>query len=955
LYDQFQEYASAQSIKRVGTELSACAIKREDVSMKSVYKIALMGVSLAALFAPIEVYAQTTSAAADDSDAASDEIIVTGTLIRGTTAVGSQTLSVDAAAIAEKGANSTNELLGVIPQIANAFNGRFEGDPRGIQGSGTSITRPNLRNLPSAGSTSGALTLVLADGLRMTPVGVNQAAIDPDLIPAAVLQGIDIVTDGGSSLYGADAVAGVLNFRTLRKFDGLKVDGNYGFGTTLKSYKAWDASITAGHSWTGGNAYVSASHSNRSEVLNGDTDWSNGIVYDAAGVAKTTFTQCNTPQQTVTRWGRFSPSPTGFTSNTGFPGAGPAALGTGCDRVVEDSYSPKLVRTNVFGALSQEFGDNIDLRITGYWAKRDVELSSYARGATSRGSGITTAVQLTTAFPAALAIPRGSFFTVPEGVGFSFGPNASYVNTPQKVGFDTWGVTPELTVKLGSNWQVRSSAHFGRSNNFQAFPGVDTVKTQCYITGCTGIAAGQLDPLNVAAASAAVIADVTNYENAQQTKQQLIVFRSIADGAIFKLPGGDAKLAIGAEYQQNKADSRLATGTVGLVDTLAYKKAKRNAKSAFAELSLPVTSFLNLNGSVRYDDYSDFGSTTNPSLGLELRPSSSIKLFGHWNKSFNAPTAVDNLAIGTGRFACGIYTAGSVNPAQRPTDQSVLSGGTLPLRDTSRQGTCALVLQGSSPGLQPQTAESWAAGFEVKPANGLRIGGEFYSIDVKNALGTLNPSITSTYLTNPNLYTYNINAADYAAVLATLGNGAALATQQASTNIAIVVDTRISNLNAALIKGIDFHAIYDADIGAGHMIMGITGTRQTKALITNGGVLADKLGRDNPQLYASTFLGWNNDSLSAKVTVNYSGRFRDAAINNVGAVEYVDPFIMTNLNLGYSIKDSSGPLNGTSFRVTVDNVFDVAPQTIRRLNTNNPSFNNWTLGRVIKFGLSKKF
>lgn len=50
----------------------------------------------------------------------------------------------------------------------------------------------------------------------MTPVGVNLASIDPDIIPAAVIAGIDVVTDCGSSLYGADAFAGALNSGTLR-------------------------------------------------------------------------------------------------------------------------------------------------------------------------------------------------------------------------------------------------------------------------------------------------------------------------------------------------------------------------------------------------------------------------------------------------------------------------------------------------------------------------------------------------------------------------------------------------------------------------------------------------------------------------------------------------------------------------------------------------------------------
>ena len=944
-------------------------IGREIGIMKAFSYATLAGVSLLALSSPALAQSSVAAApqpAADEEKPAAD-IVVVGTLIRGTTAVGSQTLTVGPQDIAAKGAFSTNELLGAIPQIASSFNGRIEGDPRGIQGSSTSITRPNLRNFPSSNTTSGALTLILVDGLRLTPVGVNQASVDADIVPSAVVAGIDVVTDGGSSLYGADAVAGVLNFRTLRKFDGVKVDGNFGFGTTIKAYKVWDGSITAGHSWNGGNAYISASHTNRNEVLNGDTSWSNGIVYNAAGVARTTFTQCNAPQQTETRWYRFATAgPSQFTNNPQAPGAGSFSLGTGCDRVVQDTYSPKLTRTNVYGALSQTLGDNLDLRVTGYWTRRDISFASYPRGATSAGSGITTGAQVT-AIPAALLVTQGSTFAVPEGVGYSFGPNSAYVNTPSRVRFETWGVTPELTFKLGGDWQIRGSAHYGRSTNFQSFPGVDSIKAQCYITGCTAaaspsgvaIAAGQLNPLNVAAASAAVVTDITNYESAQQTRQQMYFVRAVADGPIFALPGGDAKIAIGAEYQNNRAESRLGTGVVGLINSQAYASAQRNAKSVFAEVTLPITSFAEVNGSVRYDNYSDFGSTTNPSIGLSLRPTSWLKLFGHWNTSFNAPTAIDTLAIGTGRFACGIYTAGSTNPAQRPTDQSILQPG-LPLRDTSRQGTCALVLQGSSPGLRPQTAKSWAVGFEVTPGSGFRLGGEFYSIDLKNALGTLNPSVTSTYLTNPNLYTYNVDAPgytglSYASILATLGNGAALAAQQPANNIAIIVDTRISNLNAAKVEGVDFHVNYEGEIGIGHLSAGFAGTRQTRALITNGGVVSNQLGIGSPVLTVTTFLGLKTGPVSGRVTVNHSGRFTDNAINNLGFAEDIKPFTVTNLNLGYDFGESGGALAGTSLRLSVDNVFEVTPQTIRRLNTNSPSFANWTLGRVIKLGFTAKF
>lgn len=266
-----------------------------------------------------------------------------------------------------------------------------------------------------------------------------------------------------------------------------------------------------------------------------------------------------------------------------------------------------------------------------------------------------------------------------------------------------------------------------------------------------------------------------------------------------------------------------------------------------------------------------------------------------------------------------------------------------------------MVLQGSGPGLKPQTSRNFAVGFEINPIQSLRFGGEFYSIDLKNALGTLNPSNLNTYSTNPNLYTYNPNDATYQAILKSLSNGAALGAQQASSNIAIIVDTRTSNLNAAKVKGFDFHANYETDTGFGHLGMGVAGTLQTKAIVTNGGVTTNELGHGSSRFSATSFVALRSGGASARVTVNYSGRYHDLSTNNAGVVEDVNPFVVTNINLGYEFGEGSGMLAGTSFRVIVDNLFESLPQTIRRGTNSLNSYNNFTLGRVIKVGLSKTF
>lgn len=892
--------------------------------MRNFRTLAFASVSLAAIAMP--AYAQDAAAEEGKSD---DQIVVTGTLIRNNAPIGSQSIGVSAEAITAKAAGSTNELLGLIPQITNTFNGRFEGDARGI-GAGISINRPNLRNMTNYNNASGGVTLVLMDGFRIAPMGVNQSAIDVDVIPSAVLAGIDAITDGGSSLYGADAVGGVLNFRTMRKFEGIKMDGNFGLSTTIKGYHQWDGSITAGKSWSTGNAYISAGYSSRDLILNGETTWADGLIWDAAGNSRPVNTECLSPVGTLVTY-RYLSIPGVFTgwSNNPQAGGGTVPVGAACDTTPASTYLPKQSRWNVFAAISQEFSDNLDLRVTGYWVQRKTELSSYPRGFT------TPAQPAPVGAPGSPGAPASSPTTVLGGTAFSFGANSAYVNTPTRLGIETWGITPELTAKLGSDWQLRTTMHFGRSYSYQAFPGVNQGLAQSYINS------NALNPLNAAAASSAVIADITDFENAQQTKQQLFIARVIADGPFMSLPGGDAKIAIGAEYQDNKASSRLNQARVGVINSLPYKEFGRNSKSIFAEVSLPVATFMDLSASVRHDSYSNFGSTTNPNLGATLKPFSWLKIFGHWNTSFNAPTAVDGLGIASARTVCGIFS-----PTAGPTD---------PLGKWNKQGDCALVAEGTTAGVKPQTANTWAVGLELTPLDGLRIGGEFYSIDFKNVLGAINPQNLSTYITNPELYIYGPDAATYANFLAQLTNGAAVLGQFPNTRIAQIVDRRTTNFAKADIEGIDFHLYYGIDTKAGRFDIAVSGNRQTKNLVTTSGIISDELALIVPRFTISNSLAWKKNAVSARVTVNYSGRYRDGTTSNLGQPVVAEPFIMTNVNLGYDFGERADALGGLSLRLNVDNLFNTKPQYNRHSVTNVVSYTGWTLGRMIKFGVTKTF
>jgi hypothetical protein len=98
--------------------------------------------------------------------------------------------------------------------------------------------RPTIRNISAAG---GAATLLLLNGHNMVGVGILQTAPDINIIPAGMLERVDVVADGGSALYGSDAIAGTINMITRKHMNGLEVDAHYGLAN---NYYKQDFNVT---------------------------------------------------------------------------------------------------------------------------------------------------------------------------------------------------------------------------------------------------------------------------------------------------------------------------------------------------------------------------------------------------------------------------------------------------------------------------------------------------------------------------------------------------------------------------------------------------------------------------------------------------------------------------------------------------------------------------------------
>ena len=212
-------------------------------------------------------HAQTKSR--DQGPVEVEEIIVTGSFIRGTPEDASPPVDVIGAEDLQKqGSPSTVELLKALP-VSNGVLGdtnQFDSRAQGSEGSGS----VNLRGLGSQ------RTLVLFNGRRMAinPLAAAGAGIvDTNIIPAAAIGRIEVLKDGAAATYGSDAIAGVVNFITKKNFNGLEAGADYRFIDGSKG--DYGLNVTYGKVWDNANFLGSIGWQHRSKLSVADRDWAN--------------------------------------------------------------------------------------------------------------------------------------------------------------------------------------------------------------------------------------------------------------------------------------------------------------------------------------------------------------------------------------------------------------------------------------------------------------------------------------------------------------------------------------------------------------------------------------------------------------------------------------------------------------------------------------------------------
>lgn len=898
--------------------------------------VALTGAILSAVMATSAVAQEP--AQADNS--VLEEVTVTGTLIKGGEATGSKVVTVDAEAIGRIGAVTTNEILGSSPQVGNMFNGRTEGDPRGA--AQDTINRPNLRNLPGWNAASGSVTLLMLDGGRLTPVGVEESALDPDIIPAAILDRVDIVPDGGSALYGADAVGGVINFVTKREFEGVQVDLNFVQGDTISEYDAQDYSITAGQSWDGGNAYVSISHADRSVVTNGDTDWARIGVWADKNTLNPIDTECDVAVGTEMRYFFYPAVPNVYgiwTNNPAAPGTGVYSVGDGkpCDKYLDETLQSGLERDSIFASFTQDLGNAAEFRVTSYYTDRTSSFANSSRGYTTRAAPAPSPVLGPfTPLPTDYVLYGGAVILrgVDNGTAFSFRPNSGYVQDNMEIGIETWGINPELTFKLTDNWDATIDAHLGRSVSSLRNPDVNRALAQSYVDS------GDLNPYNVAAADPSIVSSILDYRREQDTVQTRKSIQFVTNGTLGSLPAGDVKAAFGFAWANDGAATRAGVGAYNFVNDQAYIEGDRTLTSYFGEVQMPLLDTLDLSVAVRADEYSDFGKTTNPAVGLTYKPNDILTIKAKWGESFNAPTVLDEFGVP----AVYSYTDAYGQAAPGP-DIDVFN-------EWDGEGTWVLHLAGNGGNLKPQTAENKALTVELTPVDGLMLSTTYYEIDFDNILGAVNPLDKSTKYASPEKYIWNPSQAVIDEFLARASNGSNY--DVPASSVAYLLDRITSNLNSAIIKGFDFNINYTHEMGSGFMSYGLSGDKILTLDRMAGDSVTDVLAVDTVDLIMSGNIMYTTENLTARWTTKYTGGYDTDDALGFGQSS-MDAWITHDVMLAYNFGEGQGGFSdGLSVRFNIDNVTDEEPDVWYK-NASLLSYNSFTLGRVFKLGISKKF
>ncbi|MEM9617059.1 MAG: TonB-dependent receptor [Pseudomonadota bacterium] len=413
-------------------------------------------------------------------------------------------------------------------------------------------------------------------------------------------------------------------------------------------------------------------------------------------------------------------------------------------------------------------------------------------------------------------------------------------------------------------------------------------------------------------------------------------------GDIFRMPGGEVKLAIGGHFRAE--DFTNFDVDENEIDRQADREVYAVFGEAFIPLvgptnSLPGVERLELNVSGRFEDFSDFGSTANPKVGVLWSPFEALNLRGSYSTSFNPPPL--------GRTGATDFQA-SAAPTSFFNDVLDLTPG-----DPSIADVVVITAFGTDSNLDAETSTAFTAGMDFNEKWGRHdfvVNATYFDIEFENRLGTTPVPGNRIAFDAPNIAFNNPELFPAGTVIFSptteqINNlGSSLDTPFVSLfgadplNAEIINFVAVTrNLSRTIVSGFDFEIAYSFDSEIGNLFLGLDGTYlkdfQQQAADTTPLVEQVSTLFNPVDLRLRGRAGYNHNGLTANVFVNYTDGYR---VDNTSTAENIDSWTTVDVSLSYDTrkKFSSAVLNNTTVRVSVVNLFDQNPPA----TPSNPQF-----------------
>lgn len=750
--------------------------------------------------------AQQEEEAADDDAAQVDEVVVTGSRIRRNEFTSTQPVQIITARESSlEGLVDPAEILQSSTAAANAgqINNYFTGflTPSGGPGANTI----SLRGLGAQ------RTLVLINGRRAGPAGARGQVGPTDLntIPSSMIERYEILTDGASSVYGSDAVAGVINIITKTNLDGGAIDA-YTSQPLESGGDEYQVSGSWGKTWDRGYLSIGADYYERKALLFGDRDFfacpQVNVYADPDLKIRADVVDSGTGTykcQTITA-GLFTLYGGPYGNGTDYaPDASAVAGGgpTGCDM---DGYRQVVAFTTGAGACAVNAARGTAFR-RAMFERTPTDNPMYAsRTAVSpvkrtsftafAGYDLTSNIEL---FGELLLNRRESEQNTfrqlfPGLVGYlgaspdqPLNPFGTYYdftiaapsNADQQVDYTrvVGGARGTLNVGKGFDWELvgqysKSKAEY-RSNflyadRFEASLGDDGCDESILITA-TACPTGGVDYYSAAALSGNLRPVDRDFllGNAVGNTEYIhqYVEGSIA-GDLFTLPAGPLGAALGFQLRKEEIDDTPSveerTGLFAGSTSAVRTAGSDTIKEVFAEFEVPVIrnvpfiDSLTVNLSGRYSDYESYGSNSTYKVGFNWAINSQFRIRGSQGTSFRAPALYEQF-LGN---QSGFLSQSAIDPCRNwglSTNETLRTNcaadGVPDTYGNGQSSSATIITGGGRENLRPETAETQSLGVIWTPSFvNLNIALDYFKVEVSDQVDNFGAAgiVSGCYLSN---------------------------------------------------------------------------------------------------------------------------------------------------------------------------------------------------------------